>query len=172
MTETDPRHPWRTSPRPWEGLTAEALAVVADWLADTGQDEALEALRAVVVDAETLGRGRVSVGAVVASQHSYRAAGGHPEPDGAGLSPLTPLEAGDWLGTFKAVSEAAVLARVRNPRTVEDRRAALGFTFCPGAALVRLNDIEAERLILAATTVRVIDGRPLETPVYVKDPGQ
>lgn len=77
MTADIERTPWRTNPRAWSTpLVAEALATVADWLADTDQLDALELLRAVPADSlATGGADRVSLGSLIAAQHAARRAG-------------------------------------------------------------------------------------------------
>ncbi len=69
--DADTRCPWRVAPRPWDTAAAtEALAVVADWLADTGQHDELDALRAMAVTSPATQADRVSLGDLLAAVHA------------------------------------------------------------------------------------------------------
>ncbi len=70
------QHPWRTSPRPWHpAQVSESLAVVADWLADTDQHEALDQLRAVAVVSLVSPADQVTLGDIIAAHQTARAVG-------------------------------------------------------------------------------------------------
>ena len=90
MTQTDNPLPWRTAPRPWTvNDVGEALAVVADWLADTGQHDSLDQLRAVDVVAPASQADGVNLGALIAAEHAAGRFAARSETKGAYRLDLT-----------------------------------------------------------------------------------